>query len=271
MQRLFSLPLCGLFLIPGTLKEKELRLFQKGVNSMKRKRKTHSLKAVLATLLCLCLTGCSAVPACLVAGASVWTELENAADELEAWLQNTQLPDEEGREKTRQLKEAVLAMQESLPAESRWIQDGKLILNKEDLKDGEAMEGYGTEMVYRGGFTRAQSDPGPCFCWKAESDEVEYIYSGSRIPAQGGLIWSSMKRAGYAQGAATLCWGQSGEDNVRDGETMLVRVDEDGTSSGTMIYNNGFPIVSGRAEDGCWIMDGTGNWHVDEISEQQYW
>lgn len=85
---------------------------------MKRKRKTHSLKAVLATLLCLCLTGCSAVPACLVAGASVWTELENAADELESWLQNTQLPDEEGRQKTRQLKEAVLAMQESLPAES---------------------------------------------------------------------------------------------------------------------------------------------------------
>lgn len=238
---------------------------------MKRNQNRLSLKVVLGLLLCFCLGGCSAVPAYLKAEASVWTEVENAADELEAWLQDAQMPDEEGRQKTRNLKEAVLAMQESLPAETWWIQDGKLILNREDLKDGEAIEGYGTDMVYRGVFTGAQADPGPCFCWKAESEEVEYIYSGSRILAQDGLIWSSMKRAGYADGAATLCWGQSGEGNVRDGETMLVRVDEDGTSSGTMIYNNGFPIVSGRAEDGCWIMDGTGNWHVDEISEQQYW
>lgn len=226
--------------------------------------------AFLLLLLCLAVSGCAALPVSLAAERSPYADLENSVYALKHWIQQAQIPDEKGIQLIEEIKETLKEHEPELPEEAWWIQDGKRIMDKKDLHDGEAIWCYGDTQ-----FLQSEFEDG--ISLRKESLQVsfsdsldEVLLESPVLTEKGSSEFTRVKRLHSAPIGASLASGASLEGRW-DGVIEFASTGPDELVQGTMLYEDGLPVISGRAADGSWLIEGTGGFHVDDPYDEMYW
>lgn len=226
--------------------------------------------AFLLFLLCLVGSGCAALPVSLAAERSPYADLENSVYALKHWIQDARIPDEKGIQLIEEMKETLKELEPEPAEEAWWIQGGKKIMDKKDLHDGEAIWCYGDSQFLQGEFEDGISLRKESLQVSFSDSLDEVLLESPVLTEQGASEFTKVKRLHSASIGASLASGASVEGRW-DGLIEFASTGPDELVQGTMVYEDGLPVISGRAADGSWLIKGTGGFHVDDPYDEMYW
>ena len=90
------------------------------------------------------------------------------------------------------------------------------------------------------------------------------------LTEKGSSEFTRVKLIHSAPIGATLASGASVEGRW-DGLIEFASTGPGQLVQGTMLYEDGLPVISGRDADGSWLIKGTGGFHVDDPNDEMYW